>query len=473
MNSAEKFLAVSNLQTKTIEYKKHDKSNNYHYEIYSQINNFENIIAYLFNISFKKLLQTLEEHNITIDINNTNHYGDIIINHEDQHIATLHINLGHAYFSSKNNTIEFELSDYIEQPHLLPYLLYNTDNKTIKPYEYYIYGIKNLYGIHNLFYINLSVDKFFDDMYHQQLHVTDNIIQFYTNYFIYILKTGNEDTINRYFRKCNINLLNISTIHKSDIKPELYNTFIVFHESNQKYIFETLTYNSNRPITTLFENTIFDFTQLTNLKFGQDFNQKLLKDVLPPNLTHLKFGYYFDKELSQGVLPPKITHLKFGYYFDQELSQGVLPPKITHLTFGLKFNQKLLQGVLPPLITHLTFGQMFDQKLLQGVLPPLITHLTFGEMFNQELSQGVLPPLITHLTFGYFFNQELLQGMLPPLITHLTFGYNFNKQLDIKNLPPNLIELTLPPNYKNEYKNKIKGFDKNSQIIKYIQIEDY
>ena len=85
----------------------------------------------------------------------------------------------------------------------------------------------------------------------------------------------------------------------------------------------------------------------------------------------------------------------------------------------------------------------------------------------------MLPPLITHLTFGNSFNQELLQGMLPPLITHLTFGYYFNKPLDIKNLPPNLIELTLPPKYKNEYKYKIEGFDKNAPIIKYIQIEDY
>ena len=36
---------------------------------------------------------------------------------------------------------------------------------------------------------------------------------------------------------------------------------------------------------------------LVNLTFGDFFNKKIKKDILPNNLTNLTFGFYFNQEI--------------------------------------------------------------------------------------------------------------------------------------------------------------------------------
>jgi hypothetical protein len=441
-------LIVSNLPpTTNIQYKR--QQGDYHYEIYSRIDNFQNILSHLFNTPFDTLLTTLNDlYNIAITLNSEQIYGDILINRAGKHVATLHIDQGHAYFlPNTNNHIDFELSNYDDKPCLQPYLFYNTTQPNIQPYD------ENIYKIHNLFYMNPDTNTFlYNNKYHQPIKISNSIIQFYTNYFIYILKTLNADTQQRYFKICNITLLNIPAIYESDIDPNKYKHFMEFTVSGKGKYKLNILYVIHNPKNFIY-NPFLHSVQITHLILGNEFNQTLEPGVLPISLTHLTFGNGFNQTLAPGVLPISLTHLTFGESYNKLLEPGVLPISLTHLTFGNEFNQTLEPGVLPISLTYLTFGESYNKLLEPYFLPQSLTHLTFGNEFNQTLEPGVLPISLTYLTFGESYNKLLVPYVLPQSLTHLTFGTRFNQPLEPDVLPQSLTHITFG-NYFDQQLNK-------------------
>ena len=85
-------------------------------------------------------------------------------------------------------------------------------------------------------------------------------------------------------------------------------------------------------------NTLDDLRALsatvTQLTFGDSFNESLDDATLPPSLTHLKFGHRFNQPLDNVTLPPTLTHLTFDEGFSQCLDNLDLPKHLTHLDLG-------------------------------------------------------------------------------------------------------------------------------------------
>ena len=184
---------------------------------------------------------------------------------------------------------------------------------------------------------------------------------------------------------------------------------------------------------------------------------ELVKDMLPSGLTELQFGNYYNQDIKVGVLPDSLLCLFLGGAFNKPVAAGVLPRGLTHLEFGGGFNQSLTVGMLPCTLTHLRFGSSpmfgggFNQPLTAGMLPHGLTELAFGFDFNQPVAKGVLPGTLTHLTFGYHFNQPVAKGVLPPTLTHLTFDSNakFNQPVAKGVLPHGLRKLKFGWNFKH------------------------
>ncbi|EFA77544.1 hypothetical protein PPL_12147 [Heterostelium album PN500] len=213
---------------------------------------------------------------------------------------------------------------------------------------------------------------------------------------------------------------------------QLLNQYIETITNNQ-----IITFNLNTP----FHNTSVNVTEIN---FGNEFNQILSIGVLPESLESLVFGYEFNQILSVGVLPESLKSLKFGDEFNQILSVGVLPESLKSLVFGNRFNQILSVGVLPDSLESLVFGDEFNQILsVVGVLPESLESLVFGSKFNQKLSVGVLPKSLESLEFGDEFNQILSVGVLPESLKSLVFGNRFNQILSVDVFPESLKSLSM------------------------------
>ncbi|EFA77461.1 FNIP repeat-containing protein [Heterostelium album PN500] len=214
---------------------------------------------------------------------------------------------------------------------------------------------------------------------------------------------------------------------------QLLNQYIETVTNNQ-----IITFNLNTP----FHNTSVNVTEIN---FGNDFNQILSVGVLPKSLKSLVFGYSFNQILSVvGVLPESLESLEFRDEFNQILSVGVLPESLESLVFGDRFNQILSVGVLPESLESLVFGDRFNQKLsIVGVLPESLESLVFGNRFNQILSVGVLPKSLELLSFGNRFNQILSVDVLPESLKSLVFGDGFNQKLSVDVLPESLKSLSM------------------------------
>ncbi|EFA74674.1 hypothetical protein PPL_11643 [Heterostelium album PN500] len=215
-------------------------------------------------------------------------------------------------------------------------------------------------------------------------------------------------------------------------------------ESLNQLLNQYIETNTNQHSITFNLNTTFKnrSVNITEIKFGDEFNQPLQSNSLPPNLTSLSFGSKFNQILSVvGVLPKSLKSLSFGNEFNQILSVGALPKSRKSLVFGYLFNQILSVGVLPESLESLTFGDKFNQIISVGVLPKSLKSLKFGVKFNQILSVGVLPESLESLEFGWEFNQILSVGVLPESLKSLSFGRKFNQILSVGVLPKSLKSL--------------------------------
>ncbi|EFA74606.1 hypothetical protein PPL_11574 [Heterostelium album PN500] len=221
---------------------------------------------------------------------------------------------------------------------------------------------------------------------------------------------------------------------------------------------DTIIFNVNAP----FENSS---EYVTDLYFGNEFNQLLKPDSLPPNLTTLTFGINFNQPIPADVLPKSLKRLSFGQFFNQKLEKGMLPDSLITLNlFGEVFNQIWSEGAFPLSLSTLVLGDLpehlvwlnlgsFNQRLEIGVLPKTLERLTFKE-YNQELDIGVLPQSLHFLKF-YSFNQKIQEKVLPNSVKVLEFTENFNHPLEIGVLPSSLESLFLPKDYEHTFKIRV------------------
>ena len=86
--------------------------------------------------------------------------------------------------------------------------------------------------------------------------------------------------------------------------------------------------------------------------------------------------------------PTSLTNLTFGDMFNQSLQGVILPSSLQSLTFGETFNQSLQGVTLPSSLQSLTFGHTIRRSLQKVVLSRSFQSLIYVNDFNQSL-QGV------------------------------------------------------------------------------------
>lgn len=240
------------------------------------------------------------------------------------------------------------------------------------------------------------------------------------------------------------------TLSNKKMGEKIENTFIALNEflyTSSKNFNERILKKIHRIYVNqnILPNGFKKFTNLKVIRFDDDFNQLLMKNIFPSTLTKVTFGMEFNQVLPEGVLPNSLIKLTFGYCFNKSLKEVILPNSITQLIFGYSFNQPLVN--LPNALIELTFGQKFNQQIAEHILPDSLLRLTFGYSFNSIITEEVLPKSLLYLKFGESFNKPLVKGVLPDGLIDLTFGYDFNKLLTEEILPKNISRITFSQKY--------------------------
>uniref|UniRef100_A0A6C0C7L0 F-box domain-containing protein n=1 Tax=viral metagenome TaxID=1070528 RepID=A0A6C0C7L0_9ZZZZ len=107
----------------------------------------------------------------------------------------------------------------------------------------------------------------------------------------------------------------------------------------------------NRPIKDCIPDSV------TNLKFGWEFNQPI-DGCIPNSVIKLKFGDEF-KQPIEGCIPNSVIHLSLGYAFNQRPLKNLLPPSVTHLHVAINFMDDI--DTLPDTLKYLSIdGQPVD-----------------------------------------------------------------------------------------------------------------
>ncbi|EFA74976.1 hypothetical protein PPL_12010 [Heterostelium album PN500] len=232
-----------------------------------------------------------------------------------------------------------------------------------------------------------------------------------------------------------------------------------------------------------------DFTTLTRLEFGLNFDSPLRPGELPPNLEYLYLGE-LNQELPVGSLPPKLKEIVFGNSYNVFILPNVLPSSLKRIKFGSSFNQYLVAGVIPLGCETLCFGHQFDQTIEVNVIPPTVTTLKFGFFYNRRIQQGVLKN-VKSLTLGYLFNQTVVfddqkQSFLSRLVGGESFIPSTLEYLEIDNTlggmmvnrPPaktlkSLISLSVNFHYTEQYSHYLVRFidNDNSLVIRRSTME--
>src|SRR5947208_2518901 len=86
--------------------------------------------------------------------------------------------------------------------------------------------------------------------------------------------------------------------------------------------------------------------------------------------------------LKEKIIPLNLTELTFGNNFNQPLEKGILSSNLIKLVFGGNFNQPLKQGILPPRVSSLIFTTYYIHRFVEGTIPGSLMCLTFGVFFK-------------------------------------------------------------------------------------------
>ncbi|KAM9995772.1 hypothetical protein ACTFIY_001957 [Dictyostelium cf. discoideum] len=124
----------------------------------------------------------------------------------------------------------------------------------------------------------------------------------------------------------------------------------------------------------------FKFTNnLTELNLiDSQFNDDLVKDLLPPSLPILKLSNSFNKPINLNSFPNNLNHLEFDH-FNQKLSSNGFPTNLKSLIFGelnSKFNQITFLDFYCPNYEHIIdTPNILPSSLITFVRSNSIKHL--------------------------------------------------------------------------------------------------
>ncbi|GAM18376.1 hypothetical protein SAMD00019534_015510, partial [Acytostelium subglobosum LB1] len=225
---------------------------------------------------------------------------------------------------------------------------------------------------------------------------------------------------------------------------------------------------------------------LTEIEFGNKYNQPIVQGSLPASLTKIVFGRYFNQPIEVGCLPTSLTYLGIqSNFYNHDILPGTLPDSITHISMLHYIRSKIHEGALPQSLTSMYLSIILLVSIKDNVIPksirslelvmcdtnldwlesfPDVECMTFhGHAFTKDsmpdwdqessiktlrleqrvirLTAGMLPPTLTHLTLGDYFNQPLTSGLLPDSLIELHIGNSFDHP--ILGLPNSLTILTI------------------------------
>ena len=180
---------------------------------------------------------------------------------------------------------------------------------------------------------------------------------------------------------------------------------------------------------------------LEELTFGHEYDLPFADTILDDN-----------NNVISRVLPDSLTELHFGNRFNQVFGVNILPSRLCELTFMDQFNQ-INDSVFPTSLETLELGCYFDEEIKQHVLPPALTSLKFGAFYNRSFKKRTLPTTLKRVEFGVYYNKEVKPHTLPHGLTELVFKGNFNKQFQVGALPITLkrLEFTGVPEYNKPF----------------------
>ena len=190
--------------------------------------------------------------------------------------------------------------------------------------------------------------------------------------------------------------------------------------------------------------TWWSLCQVSEIVFGDAFNQPVHDVAWPKGVKRLVFGCSFNQPVRDVSWPPALLELSFGKSFDRPIDGVTWPRNLQRLLFGYAFSQSCASVVWPKSLRELTFGQQYNNPLTEIVWPISLKRLSFGRTFNQSIGRGVhWPAGLTTLTFGWHFDQHLNGVALPSTLEVLSIAGVYDKPLDNVEFPKGLKKLTL------------------------------
>ena len=110
-----------------------------------------------------------------------------------------------------------------------------------------------------------------------------------------------------------------------------------------------------------------------HIHFGDNFNQRINKDVLPEGLKSIRFGSAFNRRIGKNVLPKGLQSIQFGWNFNQPIEKDVLPEGLQSIRFGYNFKQQIEKDLLPKGLQSIGFDRNAYKKP-----PPTTKSLVFS-----------------------------------------------------------------------------------------------
>ncbi|KAM9957708.1 hypothetical protein ACTFIW_012677 [Dictyostelium discoideum] len=240
---------------------------------------------------------------------------------------------------------------------------------------------------------------------------------------------------------------------------------------------ETTTTNENNEIIND-DKWLSKLNKLTNLEFGESFQQDIKIGQLPISLTSLVLSKHYNGIIENGALtnsilnnnnsifkfkfdsngnknsiivndvnsiPKYVTTLEFDNQFNQVIHNGDIPKNVGSIIFGKEFNSFIEPFSINSNVTSIEFGYRFNQPIVDNQLPvENLTNLTFGNNFNQTIEPHQFSKNLKKLKYGLTFNRTIQAGLyFNTSLESLKFGPRFNQQIPLKTLPNTLKYLDL------------------------------
>jgi hypothetical protein len=174
---------------------------------------------------------------------------------------------------------------------------------------------------------------------------------------------------------------------------------------------------------------------LTSLRLGEGFNQKVEGWVLPASLLSIDMECSFNQTITEWCLPANLLSINMEVEFDQPVIGWVLPNSMTSITLAYYFKQPVIGWILPNNLQILNMGCDFNQPVEGWILPHSLTTIEMGSYFNQPVCDWILPNSLTSLKLGDAFNQPIDGWILPNNMNRLDVGLSFDQCVKRLKLP--------------------------------------